>query len=205
MKPCSLCIITDTSVQKKYSHIELCRMAIKGGADMIQFRDKNLSTSELADTAIEMKKICSKAGVTFIINDRVDVAMLSNADGVHLGKEDIPIREARKLLGKNKIIGGTAHNLREAIKAEKDGADYIGFGHVYQTGSKKKFTKPKGVNYLKKILNQINIPVIAIGGLGLSNIKEVLSTGVNGVAVIGSVVKSKNPTDTVRKLKKYFL
>ncbi len=96
-----LCIITDTAVQNKYSHVELAKMAIKGGAKMIQFRDKVMSTGELIETAKLLKMICKKAGVQFIVNDRVDIAMVSDADGVHLGLEDIPVKEARKLLGKN--------------------------------------------------------------------------------------------------------
>jgi thiamine-phosphate pyrophosphorylase len=196
-----LCVITDTSVQKKHSHIEIARMAIKGGADVIQFRDKTMATGDLIETAKKLKKVCSKDGVLFIINDRVDVALLSNAHGVHLGREDIPIKEARKLLGKNKIIGGTAHSLTEAIEAEKDGVDYIGFGHIYPTASKLKLTPPVGIEELKKAVKIINIPIFAIGGIELNNIKEVTETGVHGVALIGSVVRSSNPAKTVRELK----
>jgi thiamine-phosphate pyrophosphorylase len=196
-----LCVITDTSVQKKHSHIEIARMAIKGGADVIQFRDKTMAAGDLIETAKKLKKVCSKDGVLFIINDRIDVALLSNAHGVHLGREDIPIKEARKLLGKNKIIGGTAHSLTEAIEAEKDGVDYIGFGHIYPTASKLKLTPPVGIEELKKAVKIINIPIFAIGGIELNNIKEVTETGVHGVALIGSVVRSSNPAKTVRELK----
>jgi thiamine-phosphate pyrophosphorylase len=200
-KPGRLCVITDTTVQKKYSHIDIARMAIRGGADMIQFRDKSMLTGEMIETCKKIIKSCAKAGVIFIVNDRVDVTLLSDADGVHLGKEDIPIKEARKLLGKNKIIGGTAHSLKEAVKAEEDGADYIGFGHVYPTASKLKITQPVGIDKLKRAVKTINIPIFAIGGIGLNNINEVAETGVYGAAVIGSVVKSPNPTQTVRELK----
>jgi thiamine-phosphate pyrophosphorylase len=196
-----LCVITDTTVQKKYSHIEIARMAIRGSADVIQFRDKYMSTNELIETAKKIRKMCLKAGVLFIVNDRVDVAILSDADGVHLGIEDIPVKEARKLLGKNKIVGGTAHNLKEAIDAEKSGADYIGFGHIYPTGSKLKLTAPVGIEGLKKAVKKIKIPIFAIGGIGLNNVNEVAGTGVHGIAVIGSVVKSSNPTKSVRELK----
>jgi len=127
--------------------------------------------------------------------------LLSGADGVHLGKEDIPVKEARKLLGKNKIIGGTAHSLREAKEAEKDGADYIGFGHIYQTASKLKLTPPVGIKELRTAVKKIKIPIFAIGGIGMNNIKEVAETGVHGAAVIGSVVRSSNPAKTVRELK----
>jgi len=199
-----LCVITDTSVQKRYSHIEIARMAITGGADVIQFRDKSMPTEQLIETAKKINKICSKAGVLFIVNDRADVALLANADGVHLGIEDIPLKEARKLLGKNKIIGGTAHNIKEAKEAERNGADYIGFGHIYSTASKLKLTSPVGTEKLKYAVKTINIPIFAIGGISLSNIEEIIKTGVYGAAVIGSVVKSTDPSKTVKELKKYF-
>ncbi len=197
-----LCVITDTVVQKKYSHIEIAQMAIKGGADVIQFRDKLISTHELIETAKELKKICSKAGVLFIVNDRVDVAIIANADGVHLGIEDVPVKEARKLLGKNKIIGGTAHSIKEAEEARKNGADYIGFGHIYPTLSKRKTTPPVGINELAKVVKGVKIPVLAIGGIGLNNISEVVKTGVHGAAVIGSVLKNKNPENAVKELRR---
>ena len=160
-----ICIITDTLVQKKYSHIEIAKLAMKGGADIIQLRDKNLSTSELIEIAKKISVLCKKKNVLFLVNDRVDVAMVSDADGVHLGQEDIPIKDARKLLGKNKIIGGTAHNMKEAIACEKAGADYIGFGHIFPTASKHKPDKPKGTAQLEEIVKKIKIPVIAIGGI----------------------------------------
>jgi thiamine-phosphate pyrophosphorylase len=197
-----LCVITDTTVQKKYSHTEIANMSIKGGADVIQFRDKTMPTGESIETAKKIKKICSEAGVLFIVNDRVDVALLSDADGVHLGKEDIPLKEARKLLGNNKIIGGTAHSLKEAEKAEREGADYIGFGHIFPTSSKLKLTPSVGVEELKKVVKTINIPIFAIGGISLTNIEEIIRTGVHGAAVIGSVVKSSDPAKTVKELKR---
>lgn len=195
-------MITDTVIQKKYTHLQLAQMAIKGGADVIQFRAKNMPTGEMIDTATQMKKLCSKHGVLFIVNDRTDVALISNADGVHLGKEDIAISNARKLLGKNKIIGGTAHSLKEAMQREKQGADYIGFGHIYTTYSKHKKDKPKGIDYLKRVVKRIKIPIFAIGGINRSNIDDVMSTGVHGVAVIGAIINSKDPAAETHKLRK---
>lgn len=197
-----LCVITDTHTQSKYSHIELAKMAIKGGADIIQLRDKFISTSEFIRIAINIMKLCRKHKVLFLVNDRVDVALVSGADGVHLGKEDIPVKEARKLLGNGKIIGGTAHTLKEAIQREKEGADYIGFGHIYPTRSKHKHEEPKGIEYLRQVVKRITIPVIAIGGIGISNIDEVISTGVHCAAVIGSVAGSKDPERAVKELRK---
>jgi len=196
-----LCIITDTTVQKKYSHYEIAKMAVKGGADMIQLRDKFLPTSELIQVAVKISAYCKKHKVLFLVNDRVDVAMIAGADGVHLGKQDIPVPEARKLLGRNKVIGGTAHSLSEARLREKEGADYIGYGHIFPTASKHKPEKPKGTAELGKIVRKIKTPIIAIGGIGIKNISEVMQTGVFGAAVIGSVVKNKYPQKTVKELR----
>ncbi len=195
-------MITDTAIQNKYSHYQIARLAIKGGADIIQLRDKSLSTSELNQVAIRIAALCRKHNVTFLINDRVDVALVSDADGVHLGLEDIPIKEARKLLGKNKIIGGTAHSLAEAKKCEKEGADYVGYGHIYPTKTKFKPEKPKGTQQLKSIVSKISVPVIAIGGISPVNIGKVIETGVHGAAVIGAVLNSSDPISTLKKLRK---
>lgn len=200
-----LCVITDTVIQNKYSHYEIAKMAVKGGADIIQFRGKDMPTGELIETAIKIRKLCNRNNVLFIVNDRVDVALISAADGVHLGSDDIPLKDARKLLGKNKIIGGTAHSFKEAVQSEKEGADYIGFGHIYRTRSKIKTDKPKGTAYLKKVVEKLKIPVFAIGGLNHANIKEVMKTGAHGAAVIGAVVKSSNPFKAVKVLKSMIL
>lgn len=196
-----LCIITDTSIQQKYSHIEIAEMAVNGGADIIQFRDKTMPSSELVKTAIEIKKICVKSGAILIINDRVDIAMLSGADGVHLGKDDIPVKEARKLLGKDKLIGATANSLQDAINAVKAGADYIGYGHIFPTFSKKKMTPPVGIEGLKDIVKYIKLPVLAIGGIDINNVKEVMGTGVHGIAIIGYAVKADKPQIAVKELR----
>ncbi|HEY3250838.1 MAG TPA: thiamine phosphate synthase [Ignavibacteria bacterium] len=197
-----LCVITDTSIQKKYTHVDIAEMAIKGGADMIQLRAKEMGSSELINIAGTILKMCIKKNVTFIINDRVDIAMITDADGVHLGLRDIPIHEARRLLGKNKIIGGTAHSLNEACDAQNDGANYIGYGHIYTTYSKHKPEKPKGIKNLKEVVKKIEVPIIAIGGITIENAGDVMSTGCYGIAVISSVVKASDPAKAVRGLKR---
>lgn len=196
-----LCVITDAIIQNKYSHLDIARFAIVGGADMIQFRDKRMSTGDLLETALKIRSLCKRNKVMFIVNDRVDIALLSDADGVHLGSEDIPISEARKLLGQRKIIGRTAHNIDEAVRAEKDGADYLGYGHIFATISKIKTTPPVGLIELNKVCKIIKIPILAVGGIDPSNARSVISTGVHGIAVIGAVVKSSDPTEAVKKLK----
>ena len=197
-----LCVITDTVIQNKYTHVDIAEMAVNGGADMVQFRDKEMPASEMIDMAKFIAKICRRKNVTFIVNDRVDVAISSDADGVHLGIADLPISEARKLLGNDKIIGGTAHSLEEAIFAEKQEADYIGYGHIYQTYSKHKPERPKGIEGLKKILEIIRTPVIAIGGIDPDNSRDIISAGCYGIAVIGSVVRANNPEKVVKQLRR---
>jgi thiamine-phosphate pyrophosphorylase len=199
-----LCVITDTVVQTRFSHEELAEMAVKGGADMIQFRDKSMPSGKMVETAKRIKKICDSiksSKVIFIVNDRVDIALISDADGVHLGTDDIPLKEARELLGKNKIIGGTAHSLNEALKAEKDGADYIGYGHIFATRSKLKTTPPAGLKELADVCRQVNTKIIAVGGITLQNAKQVIDAGAYGIAVIGSVAKAGDPEKIVKQLR----
>jgi thiamine-phosphate pyrophosphorylase len=197
-----LCVITDISIQNRYTHVDIAEMAVKGGADMVQFRDKEMPTGEMINTAKFIAKICRKKNVTFIVNDRIDVVLSSDADGIHLGISDIPVHEARKLLGKDKIIGGTAHSLEEAYIAEKEGADYIGYGHIYPTYSKYKPENPKGISGLKEILQNIKTPIIAIGGIDLDNSRDIISAGCYGIAVIGSVVRAEDPEKAVKLLRR---
>ena len=186
-------IITDTSLQDRFSHIELAEMAIAGGADTIQFRSKSGSTRDLIETAGAMKKICRKSGVPLIINDRVDVAMAAGADGVHLGQDDFPISTARKMLGDQFIIGGSAGSMDEAEICLAEGADYIGSGPVYHTGTKKDAGPAIGVSSIKKIVERIPLPLIAVGGISAAHVPELLNAGVHGVAVISAVCMSDDP------------
>jgi len=199
-----LCVITDTVVQTKYTHEELAAKAIEGGADIIKLRYISKTTGVMIDTAKRIKMLCEsfdERKILFIVNDRVDVALASDADGVHLGLDDIPIRSARRLLGDNKIIGGTAHYLKEALKAERAGADYIGYGHIFNTRSKIKFTRPVGPGELAEICKQVKTKIIAVGGIDLDNVKQVIEAGAFGIAVIGAVAKADDPLKAVKKLR----
>jgi thiamine-phosphate pyrophosphorylase len=193
-------IITDTELQVRFSHVELAKMAISGGADTIQFRQKGGSTRELIETAKGMKKVCSNAGVTFIVNDRLDVALASDADGVHLGQNDFPIPLARKILGANKIFGGSAVTMDEALKCLEEGADYIGFGPVYPTASKEDAGPVAGLDLMKEVIDKIRLPLIAIGGVNKENAPEVIRLGAHGIAVISAVCCHKNPEQATREL-----
>jgi thiamine-phosphate pyrophosphorylase len=193
-------VLTDTELQPRFTHVELTKMAIKGGADTIQFRQKTGATREMIDVCREMKRLCTDANITFIVNDRVDVAIASEADGVHLGHDDFPIPLARKLIGEARIIGGSAVTLEEARECFSEGADYIGFGPVYPTTSKDDAGTVTGIALLEKVVKAVSIPIIAIGGLTVENTPEVIRAGARGIAVISAVCCQENPEQATREL-----
>lgn len=180
--------------------MELTRLAINGGADAIQFRQKSGSTREMIETARQMKEVCAKNGVTFIVNDRVDVAIAAEADGVHLGQDDFPIPLARKLLGKDVIIGGSASTIEEARQCLSEGADYVGFGPVYPTTSKDDANPVTGIPMLKQVVEAVPLPIIVIGGVSAGNVPEVMSAGAHGIAVISAVCCQDDPELATRTL-----
>ena len=158
--------------------------ALKGGVTLLQLREKNMSTDDFINSAKEIKSLCEKYNVPLIINDNVDVAKAVNADGVHIGQNDMPAHEARKILGKNKIIGVTAKT--QAQNAEKDGADYLGSGAIFgttTTGDAKKMD----MQTLKSITSSVNIPVVAIGGIDGDNVLQLKGTGIVGAAVVSGI------------------
>ena len=193
-------VLTDIVLQTRFSHLELAQMAIKGGADTIQFRQKSGPTRVLIQTAKKLKNLCTENEVTFIVNDRVDVAIAAEADGVHLGQDDFPIPLARKLLGEEAIIGGSAATLEEAKKCLAEGADYIGFGPVFPTSSKTDAGPVSGINILKKVVESIQLPIIAIGGISPMNTHQVIEAGAYGIAVISAVCCQDDPEKATRAL-----
>ena len=194
-------VLTDVCLQTHFSHLELAELAIAGGADTIQFREKSGETRQMIRVAEELQALCRRAGVTFVMNDRVDVAVACHADGVHLGQSDFPIPLARKLLGEETVIGGSAGSLEEARQCLSDGADYIGFGPVYPTTSKEDAGPASGLVLLKQIVKEIPLPIIAIGGIGKGNAPSVIQTGVHGIAVISAVCCQKNPKEAAQCLR----
>jgi thiamine-phosphate pyrophosphorylase len=194
-------VLTDSRIQHRFTHVRLTEMAIAGGADTIQFRQKEGHTREMIGIVRDMKSLCEKAGVTLIVNDRMDIAIAAEADGVHLGQEDFPIKLARRLLGDDKIIGGSARNLEEARECISQGADYIGFGPVYPTLTKEDAGNATGIDMLKEVSERISIPVIAIGGIDSGNIHEVMRSGAHGIAVISAVCCHPDPEQVTRILK----
>ena len=180
---------------------KLISLAIKGGADTIQFRQKEGSTRELIEIASMMKNICAKEGVPLIINDRIDISIAVDADGVHLGQDDFPVSLAREILGEDKIIGGSAGDLEEAKKCLVEGADYIGFGPVYTTASKEDAGPATGILKMKRVIDEIHLPFIGIGGIEAKNVRELMEAGVHGIAVISAVCCRENPELAAREIR----
>lgn len=183
--------ITDRAWLGGRTLAEAVEQAILGGVSMIQLREKEMNTEELIQSGNEIKSVCNKYGVPLIINDNVEAAKKINADGVHLGQDDMPIKEARAILGNNKIIGITAKTVEQAMKAEKDGADYIGSGAVFGTTTKSNAVKME-LDTLRAITQSVNIPVTAIGGITAENIDGLCNTGISGVAVVSGIFAQEN-------------
>jgi thiamine-phosphate pyrophosphorylase len=185
-------LVTDTTLQSRYSHAELAELAIAGGVDTVQYRSKSTDFRALLSEAGEVAEVCRGAGVLFLVNDRVDLCIAVGADGVHLGRSDMPVSIARTILGPNRIIGGTVRNRPELLAAVEDGADYVGLGPVFATRSKSVDHPPLGVDLVARVANDASVPVIAIAGISETNILEVLHAGVFGVAVIGAVAAAED-------------
>jgi thiamine-phosphate diphosphorylase len=189
IKSWRLYIITDESLSKGRTHQEIALAAIKAGASVIQLRDKNAAGGRLYQVATDIRKITRELNVSFIINDRIDIALAVDADGVHVGQEDLPAQETRELIGPERILGISAGNLKEAIEAQKQGADYLGVGPVFEARTTKADAgAPRGVDLIKQVSHHCRIPIIAIGGINLANIDKVIEAGATGAAVISAIV-----------------
>lgn len=192
-------VITDPVVSK-LSHVQQARLAIAGGADVIQLRDKEASGADLVSAGMAIRGVVPESKL-FIVNDRVDVAYAVGADGVHLGQEDIPVKYAREMLGADAIIGVSASSVEEAIHAERDGADYVGLGSIYPTTSKEDAGEAIGLEAISRVKQEVGIPVVAIGGINIQNAPDVVRAGADGVAVISAVVGAKDPESATRQLR----
>jgi len=173
---------------------------IEGGADIIQIRAKELSTKELIEKAEPVRELARQHDVLFIVNDRPDVAVALDADGVHLGQEDMPINLARQTLGIDRIIGVSTHNIEQAKQAEAEGADYIDAGPVFFTPAKKD-TPPTGVGFVESVKKSIRLPFVAIGGINKDNIAQLSNIGVKRIAVIRAILEAEDVTQATRQLK----
>jgi thiamine-phosphate pyrophosphorylase len=195
-----LYFITDSTLTSK-TVLEDVGAALKAGVKIIQYREKNKNTRVMLEEAEKIKELCSKNNALLIINDRVDIALAVDADGIHLGDKDMPYSTARKILGNKKVIGLSVHNITEALKAEKEGADYIGVGPVFETQTKKDAGVPAGIKFIKEVKKIIKIPFVAIGGINEKNIGDVLEAGAKSVAIISAVVKGSGVEKECKKFR----
>lgn len=196
----SVYVITDRATGRGRTHDQMAAAAIAGGATIIQLREKTLSTREFVEAAGRVLAIARTAGIPLIINDRVDVALAVDADGVHVGPDDLPVAAVRRLLGAGKIVGASAGTVEEAVAAERDGADYLGAGSVFATASKSNAGPPIGPGGLREIVRAVRIPVVGIGGIGPENATAVIASGAAGVAVISSAVGADDIAVATRAL-----
>ena len=193
--------ITDSKLSRAGNFNDVS-MAVACGVSVVQYRNKNAKTREMYEEAVCLREICRDT--LFLINDRVDIALAVNADGVHLGQSDMPCGVTRKLLGVEKIIGITVHNLAEAVQAESIGADYLGVSPIFQTATKPDAGKPAGISLIEEIRAIVDIPLIAIGGIDHSNAIDVIRAGADGLCAISSVVAKEDVKAEIKKFQDSF-
>jgi thiamine-phosphate pyrophosphorylase len=195
-------VITDAALQDRFSHVELARLAAAGGADAVQFREKRAwPTRALVETAEAMRRALEGAAVCLVVDDRVDVAVAAGARAVHLGRDDLAVATARRLLGADALIGGTANSLAEAFRVAATGVDYLGVGPVFGTRSKANPAASLGLDGLRTIVEAVPKPVIAIGSVTADRVRALLDAGAHGVAVISAVVCQADPAAAAREFR----
>lgn len=200
----TLYLCTDRGIMTTEKIEDSVELAIKGGCGVVQLREKKCTSREFYDIALRVKEVTDAYEIPLLINDRVDIALAVGADGVHLGQKDLPVQAARELLGPDKIVGVTANTVKDAVRAMKSGADYLGAGDVFGTLTKPG-TKHITLDELKAVTEAVRIPVVAIGGVNADNIALLKPAGVAGAAVISAVIGQKNITAAAEKLISNFL
>ena len=193
-------VITDTVLQSRFTHAELAVLAIEGGADTVQFRQKQGTTRELIAMAEDMQTVCEQHKVPLIVNDRADIALAVGATGAHFGQDDMPVSIGRQILSTKAIIGASARTEDKILAAISEGADYIGFGPIYGTTSKPDAEMAKGLERLRRMCNIAACPVIAIGGITVETAGDVIQAGAHGIAVISAVCAHPEPTVATQAL-----
>ncbi|NNF04752.1 MAG: thiamine phosphate synthase [Rhodothermales bacterium] len=191
-------VLTDFHFQQRYSHAALAELAIRGGADTIQFRQKRGFDRHVLLSARRTAAVCRDMGVPLLVDDRIDLAQAVGAEGVHVGQEDLPVGIVRRILGSDAIVGATATNVDQAIEAEEQGASYIGFGPVFRTRSKDNPASTKGLYGLREACDAVRIPVIAISGITPERVEGVMSAGAWGFAVMTGVSTADDPAAAAR-------
>lgn len=199
----SLYLVTDRKVLGKRDLAQSIELAIQGGVTLVQLREKSLSTKEFLQLASRIKEITSRYRIPLIINDRLDIALAVDADGLHVGQDDLPMLMARELLGPNKIIGVSASTLAEALLAQQQGADYLGVGAVFSTSTKTDAPEVS-LKQLELIKRSVSIPVVAIGGISLMNLQQVMATGIDGVSVVSAILAQENIYMAAKQLQELF-
>ena len=199
----SVYLVTDHRDKTDEEFLNIIEEAIKGGTSIVQLREKTASTKDFYKLALKVKEITSKYDVPLLINDRIDIALAIDSDGVHIGQDDMPADIAREIIGDDKILGVSASTVEEAKKAQMDGADYIGSGAVFPTSTKDdadSVSKPQ----LKEIVDSIDIRVVAIGGITLENANTLKDTGIAGFSVVSAIMSAKDPKEASQKLKEIY-
>ena len=195
-----LYVILDRSTMGERGLAEIACAAIRGGADVLQLRAKSAPARALMDDAARLLRLTRRAGVPLIINDRADVARAVGADGVHVGQDDVPVSDARSLLGPRAIIGKSTHSLEQALAAQAEGADYIGFGPIFPTPTKPEYGSV-GLALIGEVRRRVRIPVVCIGGIDAAHLGEVLQAGAERVAVVRAICSATDPESAARILK----
>lgn len=201
----SLYLVTDRSMLRGLTLADTVRDAIEGGVTCVQLREKDLETREFIQIANDLLAATRAAGVPLIINDRVDVALAVGADGIHLGQSDMPIGMARKIGRPDWIIGISAESLADALRAEAEGANYIGVSPVFATPTKSNTAPPLGLDGLREIRAATKIPLVAIGGINRGNAREVISAGADGLAVVSAIMAADDPRGAAMELRRHIL
>ncbi len=199
----SVYLVTDRRDKTDEEFLNIIEEAIKGGTTIVQLREKDASTNEFYDLALKVKEITSKYGVPLLINDRIDIALAVDSEGVHIGQDDMPADIAREIIGEDKILGVSASTVEEAKKAEIDSADYIGSGAVFPTATKDD-ADSVSKDELKEIVDSIDIPVVAIGGITVENASTLKSSGIAGFSVVSAIMSAEDPKEASKKLKEIY-
>ena len=196
----ALHVLTDRSLSRGRETLAVAEAALIGGATVIQLRDKTASTRTLVEEGLALRELTRKYGALLIVNDRLDIALAIDADGAHVGQDDMPAKIARQILGPDRILGVSAGTIEEARAAIADGADYLGVGPIYATSSKADAGSPIGLTLLRALSQDYQTPLVAIGGIHASNAREVIQSGATGLAVISAVVSAENVGQATQEL-----
>jgi len=199
----SIYLVTDRDLMSTETLEEAVEQAIVGGCTLVQLREKDCSAHDFYNTAVKIKEITDKYNVPLLINDRLDIALAVDAAGVHVGQSDLPVSVVRKIIGEDKIIGISAGTLEEALKGQRDGADYLGVGAMYATGTKKD-ANPTSMEELKKIRENVSLPIVVIGGINKERIKDFEGIGIDGLAIVSAIIAQKDIVEATRELKTIF-